>query len=179
MTPFVESFTTILSIGIVLSNIATIIFIVSIFLRNNLFKVVSRHALTFSTIIALGAAFGSLFYSSVAGFVPCELCWWQRLFLFPQAVIFAIAWYRRWMYKIKSDEIFLYSLGLSIIGILIGLFHYYGTMFNPDILAACEVGGVSCAKQYFLMFGFINIPYMSLSAFALLGSIALIKTLDK
>jgi disulfide bond formation protein DsbB len=188
MTPFVQAVTTFLSSGIVLMNIISLGLIVVLLAHligstsstiKRVFSFVSRHGLFISFIIAFGATAASLFYSIVAGFLPCELCWWQRMFLFPQTLIFAIAWYRSWMHRVFDGAVFLYSLGLSAIGGAIALFHYYGSMFNTNLLAACEVGGISCAKQYFLSFGYINIPFMSLSTFLLLGVIALIRTLHK
>jgi disulfide bond formation protein DsbB len=188
MDPFVQSITNVLSLGIVVINIFSIILIVVLILRlagvniqpaQKIYAFVSKHALVLSFLGAFGAVVGSLFYSLVAHFIPCELCWWQRAFLFPQAIIFAIAFYRSWMYKAAHNDVFLYGIALSLVGAAIALFHYYGAMFNPDLLSACEVGGVSCAKQYFLSFGYINIPFMSLSTFVFLGAIGLIRTLDK
>jgi disulfide bond formation protein DsbB len=188
MTPLVQSTTTFLSLGIVLINIISLVLLGLLIFRiakidqpvtTKLSRFIANHALVLSFLVAFSAMVGSLFYSHVAGFDPCELCWLQRMFLFPQVLIFAVAWYRSWMYKISNGEVLRYGLAMSIVGGAIALFHYYGSMFNTDILAACEAGGVSCAKQYFLSFGYINIPFMALSTFILLGLIALIKILDR
>lgn len=119
-------------------------------------------------VVSFGALVSSMFYSNVIGFDPCELCWWQRVFIYPQAVLFAVALYNQRVNKIRDDLVFVYSFVLSLFGALIAIFQYYGQMFNPDILAACESQGASCSKLYFVSFGYITIPMMSLTAYAIL-----------
>src|SRR3989344_3514860 len=70
-------------------------------------------------MIALGATLGSLFYSEVAGFVPCSLCWWQRLFLYPQVLILGFGLWK------KDSRVWNCVLGLSVIGALIAVYNTY------------------------------------------------------
>ena len=133
---------------------------------------VSANALRIGLIVSLVSVAGSLFFSNVVGFLPCELCWWQRIFLYPQVVIFAAAL----LYERRGKPIgpvFEISAVLSAISFLISLFQYYGSTWNENLLAVCSTTGVSCAKTYFVEFGFITIPVMSLTASALLLAIVL------
>src|SRR5699024_7405017 len=67
---------------------------------------------------ALIALIGSLFYSEVMGYVPCELCWIQRIFMYPLVIIYGIA-------ALKKDlSIALPGLVLSGIGLCISIYHY-------------------------------------------------------
>jgi disulfide bond formation protein DsbB len=111
------------------------------------------------------ATAGSLIYSDVIGYTPCELCWFQRIFMYPQAVIMLIA-------LIKKDaSVKIYGFVLSIIGAAIAVYHYFLQLgYNPLGLPCAAVGySVSCAKNFVLEFGYITIPVMALSAFVLIA----------
>lgn len=127
-----------------------------------------EHALLIGLVVSLLSILASLFYSNVIGFQPCELCWWQRIFIYPQFILFAVALYNEKVNKISDRLVFLYSLVFSLIGAGIGIFQYYGQMFNPDALALCGLQGESCSKIFFVSFGYITIPMMSLTAYLIL-----------
>lgn len=143
-------------------------------------KFAARYVLEIGFAISFASVLTSLFYSSVAGFEPCEFCWWQRVLLFPQAILFAVALYYRHRNKNKNKDknnnldfvpiniVTTTSLIMSLIGGGLALFQYYGQMFNPALLAACVAHGASCTKLYFISFGYITIPLMSLTGFVLL-----------
>lgn len=121
------------------------------------------YSLGIAFLVALGGVITSLIYSNVIGFEPCELCWIQRIFLYPQVVILGLALWK------KTRDASLYCLVLSSIGFIIAAYHYYGQMFNPGALPACEaLGEASCAVLFFVQFGYITIPMMSLTAFGIL-----------
>jgi disulfide bond formation protein DsbB len=135
---------------------------------HHLSKKTADHAFLFGFVISLVVLFASLLYSNVVGFAPCELCWWQRVFFFPQVILFGIAFYNEKISKVQDEMVFLYSLVLSFIGAMVALFQYYGQMFNTAILNTCAVEGVSCAKVFFISFGYITMPMMSLTAYLVL-----------
>jgi len=120
---------------------------------------VRENALAFAFLVASVATSGSLFFSEIAGFVPCKLCWFQRIFMYPQVIILGIALFeeRRGIRK--------YIIPLCVIGALIAAYHY-SMQFFPNL--ACSDELVSCARQGKPYFGFITIPFMSLSAFLLI-----------
>jgi disulfide bond formation protein DsbB len=163
-------FTILAQLGIIF---VAIILVLKIFKRptkvlHHLSQKTSEHALLAGLLVSTGGLVTSLIYSNILGFVPCELCWWQRIFLYPQVIIFGVAYYNKRIRKVEDEMVFLYSLVLSICGAFIALFQYYGQMFNPDLLSACDLQGESCAKILFVSFGYITIPLMSLTAYLLI-----------
>jgi disulfide bond formation protein DsbB len=177
MTPFASQITNIFSWATLLADVvilvAAAIIIGRIFKKpearlHRLAHKTAEHAFLIGFVISVASLIGSLIYSNVIGFDPCELCWWQRIFLYPQAILFAVAFYNEKVRKVQDDMVFLYSLILSLIGGAIALFQYYGQMFDPALLDACLASGTSCAKLYFVSFGYVTIPMMSLTAYAFL-----------
>ena len=105
--------------------------------------------------ITIVAVAGSLFYSEVMVFVPCELCWVQRIFMYPLTIIYGVALWKRKL------EIALPGLILSIIGICFSIYHY-----SMQKLPALQEAGsmcrtVPCNLQYVNYFGFITIPFLA------------------
>jgi disulfide bond formation protein DsbB len=113
---------------------------------------------------SLVATLGSLIYSDVIGYEPCKLCWFQRIFMYPQAIIFALALWKR------DAMAAIYGMTLSAVGAAIALFHYIGQIgWNPLGLDCLAVGySASCAKNFVMIYGYVTIPFMALSAFALI-----------
>ena len=177
MSPLASNITALFSWGTLVADI--VIVVAAITLATKIFKrpearlhrlshKAAEHAFLIGFIISFASLVGSLLYSNVIGFDPCELCWWQRVFLYPQVILFAIAFYNEKVRNVQDDMVFLYSLALSIVGAAIAVFQYVGQMFAPGLLAACLATGVSCAKLYFVNFGYITIPMMSLTAYLFL-----------
>lgn len=127
---------------------------------------VSNHAPVLMLIVAIVATTGSLFFSEIAGWNPCKYCWIQRIFMYPQAILLGIALWK------KDRTVARYILALSIVGAAYAAYHYYIQMY--DIIAIptnpatpCDSTGESCVKTPFAHFGYITIPMMALTAFAL------------
>jgi disulfide bond formation protein DsbB len=164
---FVETIITILSYLTVLGDLFLLASLIIMISKRRLlkghYKNVSKHSLTFAFIIALIAASGSLFFSEIAGFVPCKLCWFQRIFMYPQVILLGIA---AW----KKEDIRKYALPLLIIGVSISIYHYglqVYTLYHP-ISSVCDASGVSCANDYIFQLGYITIPMMALTAFLMI-----------
>ncbi len=154
----------ILSTLVVLGQIGILALLVSHLTKKNLPGIgfIKSRALTFSFIVALAAMLGSLFYSEIAGYEPCALCWYQRIFMFPQ--VFILGWA-----LIKKDfSVAPYIRMLSIMGAVIaGYQHLLQLGWMPS--AVCNaVGGVSCAQRFVMGFGYITLPLMSFTAFIFL-----------
>ncbi|SFI80859.1 disulfide oxidoreductase [Thermoflavimicrobium dichotomicum] len=125
-------------------------------------QIFQRFGLYFAWIVSMVATFGSLYFSEVAGFVPCTLCWYQRIFMYPFVILLGIASYR------SDVRIIPYALPLSIIGGSISLYHYLIQKVPAlAVLEPCRVG-VPCSKDYIDWFGFITIPFLALVAFILI-----------
>ena len=113
--------------------------------------------------IAVIATLGSLFFSEVMEFIPCSLCWYQRIAMYPLVLIFGVA-----LWKGRRD-VHLYAWPLSILGNLLALYHL-GVQYEiiPEAASPC-VQGVPCSSMYIQWLGFITIPFLSLIAFSLIN----------
>lgn len=121
---------------------------------------VGRRAVVLGLAIALVGTLGSLWYSNVIGYPPCDLCWVQRVFLYPQVLLLAVA-------LVKRDRgIIDYAFVLSLAGLAVAAYHV-SLQVGLTPLVPCSVGAVSCGQLFFLAYGYVTIPVMSLSAFAL------------
>ena len=111
---------------------------------------------------ALTAMLGSLYYSEIAGFVPCTLCWYQRILMYPLTLIILVGIFQ------QDEYLPNYVLPFSVIGIGVSTYHYLiqlGVFAHP---AVCAVG-IPCNLRYVNYFGFVSIPFMALTAFTILG----------
>lgn len=119
-------------------------------------------SLYFSLIVAIVATSGSLFFSEVIGYPPCVLCWYQRICMYPLALLLLLGIWN------DDAKISRYTLPINIIGLCFALYHnliYYGII--PENLSPCREG-VSCADVHIEWLGFITIPMLSLTAFILI-----------
>lgn len=117
---------------------------------------------------ALVAMSGSLYFSEVAGYLPCLLCWYQRIALYPLVIILAVGILR------KDSKIYQYVLPFTVVGGLIALYHvllYYNVF--PESAETCRAG-VSCTTKYIEYFGFVTIPLLSLLGFAVITTCMII-----
>ncbi|WLV25511.1 disulfide oxidoreductase [Aciduricibacillus chroicocephali] len=113
---------------------------------------------------ALVAMLGSLFYSEIMGYTPCEMCWYQRILMYPLVIIYgAYAFGKR-----KSREQLIPGMIMSGIGLLVAIYHY----MIQKVPAFHEAGGacgiVPCNAVYVNYLGFITIPFMAAVAFAVI-----------
>ncbi|KRG15090.1 2-oxoglutarate dehydrogenase [Virgibacillus soli] len=120
------------------------------------------YILYFAWIVSLVATLGSLFFSEIKGFIPCEFCWYQRILMYPLVVIIGIAVFEH------NKNIKKYVLPFSIIGMGVSFYHYL--IQKVPGLASVKpcVGGVPCNGQYINWLGFITIPFLALIAFTLI-----------
>ena len=124
-------------------------------------KILLKNSLKAAFVFSALATGGSLYFSEVAELTPCKLCWYQRIFMYPLPFILAAALWQ------KARDVRKYVLPLSIIGFLLAGYHYY-LQVTPAPLSSCSSVGfsVSCSERFVTNFGYITIPWMSLSAFA-------------
>lgn len=161
----VQIATQVFSILTIVCQIGIVLLLFSLLINSNISaKVITffgKNALLFGFLIALVSMLGSLFYSEIALYDPCKLCWYQRILMYPQVILLGIAYLRR------DKGIVDYSIVLSAIGACISLYHYLlqtGTV--QEILPCAAVGySVSCAEKFIMTFGYITIPMMALSGF--------------
>jgi disulfide bond formation protein DsbB len=113
-------------------------------------------------LVSLVATLGSLFFSQIMNFIPCSLCWYQRIFMYPLVFLFLIN------LLFPDDKIFKYSFPLVFIGWSISIYHNL-LMYKiiPEDLSPC-VQGVPCSTVYINWLGFITIPLLSFFAYTII-----------
>ena len=142
--------------------------------RSGVLNFFAKHALAFSLAVALIATLGSLFYSEIAGYEPCKLCWFQRILMYPQAIILGVAWLK------KDHSIVLYSIILSSLGALIAGYQYLLQIGLAPSIGCSAVGySVDCAQRFVMQFAYVTIPMMALTAFLLIISFMIAYILSK
>jgi disulfide bond formation protein DsbB len=124
-------------------------------------------SLALAAVVALVATLGSLYLSEVAHFPPCQLCWYQRIAMYPLPVILGIAAWRR------DFEVRPYAIALAAIGGAISIYHYQLERFPSQSSLSCSVD-VPCTTVWIWRFHYISIPFMALSAFALIVTLLLL-----
>jgi disulfide bond formation protein DsbB len=108
--------------------------------------------------VAVAATVGSLYYSEVAGFAPCALCWYRRITLYPLVVILLVG-------AVTRDRLVArYALPLTVAGAILALYNYFVQLF-PAIEVACSTDA-SCSTIDVEAFGWLTLPLMSLVGFA-------------
>ena len=136
---------------------------------------VRRLLLYSSWLTALFATLGSLYFSEILQFVPCALCWYQRILMYPLVLIIPIGILR------KDKGLPLYVLPLSAIGAVIALYHELLQLKILSVGPTLCSNGVSCTTNYLSLFGFLSIPLLSLIAFIFISisMLVIIKTHPK
>lgn len=111
---------------------------------------------------SLLALLGSLFFSEVMGYIPCELCWVQRILMYPLVIIYGVA-------AVKKDiTVALPGLILSGIGMFVSLYHYLVQKLPALHEAGSSCGVIPCNAEYVNYFGFITIPFLAGTAFVII-----------
>ena len=112
-------------------------------------------------IVAAIATGGSLFYSEIAYFVPCELCWFQRICMYPLSIVTLLA-------ALAGDHrVARYLLPLPVVGAGVSVYHI---LIENHVIATpqgCQIG-IGCAVKWINEFGYMTIPTLSLTASVLL-----------
>ena len=116
--------------------------------------------------VAALATIGSLIFSEVIGYEPCELCWYQRIAMYPMVVVFGVDLFG------GGSRARRYALPLAVVGFCISVYHYLVQVFPAAEGGVCGTG-VSCAARYVEEFGFVSIPFMAGASFALIIAILL------
>ena len=116
-----------------------------------------RAAFTFA--VALVSTLGSLYFSEIADYVPCRLCWFQRVFMYPIAVVALVGLIRR------DAAARWYSASLAVLGAAVSTYHY---LIESGVLPdseTCALFGPPCSEVWFKSFGFVSLAFMALCGF--------------
>ena len=123
-------------------------------------KAGSRPLLVAGTLVAAVATAGSLYLSLGLGFIPCTLCWYQRILMYPLVIVIGMATIenRRRVYRTV--------LPLSVLGSGIAAYHSL-LQISASAGSQCTLGGGGCSSVLFRVFG-LTIPNLSLIAFVII-----------
>lgn len=139
------------------------------FQRETLVRILGPYAMHAAFVLACVGVATSLLYSNVLGYLPCSLCWWQRIFSYPQVILLGIALWK------KDGGAWVYTLWLSVFGFLVALYQYllqWG--LAPEIGCATTPGVGDCSVRVMLGLGYVTIPMLALTGFGLLILLSLI-----
>lgn len=155
-----------LGTGTLALQVVTLGLVVALLLRgriaglNDVVRQIGGAALPLAFTLTLASAALTLYYSDVLGFEPCPLCWWQRVFMYPQVILFGLALWKHIPYR-------LLSIALSALGFCVAIYHHALQMLPAGALP-CPASGPSCAQITLLEYGYITYPLMAATLFAFL-----------
>ncbi len=119
-------------------------------------------------LVAAVATLGALFLGEVMNLPTCVLCWYQRIFMFPLALILLIG-----LLPVDRNVV-RYALPLAVIGGGVALFHQLLVAgIIPESLKPCTQG-VPCTQTVIQWFGFVTIPLLSVIAFSTIIALLLV-----
>lgn len=115
-------------------------------------------------MVATTCMVGSLYFSEVANYEPCRLCWYQRVCMYSLAIILLVAVIRR------SRDVVPYAVALALVGSCISIYHYLVEWYPSLESDVCDIN-VPCTTVWFRRFGFISLPLMALVGFVTVISV--------
>ncbi len=128
--------------------------------KNQFLDYVSKHVLVLAFLISLSASVFPLVYSEIVNFLPCYLCWWQRVFMFPTVFLFGIAFW------VQDSRVVRYTTAILSVGFLFSIYQNFFYYFGETSSLPCDASGVSCYQHLVSEFGgYISIPMLALTAF--------------
>ena len=172
MTAFIQRVSLLFALFIIIGDFLLLLILILAIAKigDKFLSFLAKHSLALACSILLAGSAGSLFYSHIAGFNPCDLCWIQRGFIFLAIGILSLR------LKRDSRSLFLVNIATVTGGVLTAAYHSY-IQYGGNPLIPCSVAGTSsCATRFIFEFGFVTIPFMSFSAFLFVFTLLLLKT---
>jgi disulfide bond formation protein DsbB len=126
-------------------------------------RVVAPQSVLFAWIVALVTTLGSLYYSEHAGFLPCELCWYQRILMYPLVIVLGVALVRRDRAVWKTALVFV------VLGAPLSLYHWLVERVPAFAESSSCSAIVPCTTPWFEKLGFVTLSWMAMSSFLLIG----------
>jgi disulfide bond formation protein DsbB len=166
----IEYATPLITATTLLSHVVFVIFLFLYFTQSSFKegtqKFVKKYIDEILLVTSGAAMIGSLVYSNIIGFPPCDLCWIQRIFMYPQVLIAAVSLWR------KEKLAVYYALPLSILGGLVAFFQSLTDWGLGGSLLPCTAEGGACSRVYVMEYGYITIPVMALTCFVYLLTVS-------
>ncbi len=161
MNSTVEIFNQLLATGGILLFLFSSILLIDLLTSRVAARIIGAWGILIGFLVTTSSSIVTLIYSDVFGFVPCGLCWFQRIFLYPQVLLLGLAIF----YKEKTAA--RYGLALSIPGLVFALYNHYLQMGGTQFIA-CPASGIDCTKRYMFEYGFMTFPLLSAILFIFL-----------
>jgi disulfide bond formation protein DsbB len=166
----------VLAIGGLVLAAVTIVLLVDYFVYNRKYFGAKIEPWLWPMIIVttIGSVGLSLVYSEYFGFIPCSLCWLQRIAIYPQALLAVLAYRSR-----DTINFPIYGIGLSLFGLAVAIYQYIYQMLPVEAresgIAPCLVdgSGADCAVKVIDLFGFVTFPLLTAITFAFLTTLYL------
>lgn len=156
--------------GNVLTIALLLLFVFARPIYRRVMSAIGARALFIGLFVTASATIGSLVYSEVVGYPACILCWIQRIFMYPQMFLFALALWRR------EYAVLPYVMLLALLGGGVATYHWTKDMlalFTHVTIPCPAVSALpSCDKIFVQEFGYITIPMIALNAFILIAIVA-------
>lgn len=130
--------------------------------RDRAAALLGTNAIWLAWIVALVATVGSLIFSEVLHFVPCRLCWFQRIAMYPLSVILLVGAIRR------EAAVRFYALPLALIGLVVSIWHNI-VQLNPSLEGGSCDPLNPCSAKSVAVFGWMDIPFMAGAAFIVIA----------
>jgi len=121
-----------------------------------------NNAVWLAWVVALVATVGSLMYSELFHYVPCRLCWFQRIAMYPLAVVLLVGAIRR------EVAVKFYAIPIALIGLVISIYHNV-LQFFPSLEGTSCDPLVPCSARSIEMFGFMDLPFMAGAGFIVIA----------
>jgi disulfide bond formation protein DsbB len=142
-------------------GIATLVLLADLLYTRKLYSCMHRYGILISFLISAFGTVIALIYSEWFGLIPCGLCWFERVMLFPQVITTITSVRYRDIVAARS------GIALSAIGLVISLYHHYIQMGGSEFVR-CPTGGADCTKRFLFEFGFMTFPLLAAISFAAL-----------
>jgi disulfide bond formation protein DsbB len=126
---------------------------------------IGPQSLLLAWIVAVVTTLGSLYYSEHAGFIPCELCWYQRILMYPLVIVLGVAGLRR------DRKVWMTGLVFVALGAPLSLYHWLVERV-PSFAStsSCSID-VPCTSPWFEKLGYVTLAWMAMSSFLLIGTL--------
>jgi disulfide bond formation protein DsbB len=132
---------------------------------------IAPQSVLFAWIVATVTTLGSLYYSEHAGFVPCELCWYQRIVMYPLVLVLGVAVLRR------DRAVWITALTFVVVGAPLSLYHWLVERVPAFAESSSCSTTVPCTAPWFEKLGFVTLAWMAMSSFLLIGVLMVCRAL--
>jgi len=126
---------------------------------------VAPHANLLGFVVALVATTGSLYYSEQVGYIPCQLCWYQRILMYPLVIVLGVAALR------KDRRAWMTVVPFVAIGAGVSTYHWLVERVPSFAESSSCSLEAPCTAPWFEKLGFVTLAWMALSGFLLIGTL--------